>query len=547
VIKIFLVEDEIVVRNGIKNKIDWESAGFSMVGDASDGEIAYPLILETKPDIIITDIKMPFIDGLTLSQMVREVMPWIKIIILSGYNEFEFAQEAIQIGITDFLVKPVIKEKLMEIVKKAAAEVVAEREQKALMEQYKKDMEEIYFLKRQQFFSTLLSGNEPVSDMLKKGRDVGIDIMARAYIVLSFSTRRKDESDEAFHESSVRIQDKVVALTENKSDIIFFNRSLTGWHFLIKGKDEADAIRVLEEYIQALIEIVSHFDRLHYFAGVGSTVTRIGEIATSFNEAIKAHSYRYILEPNQVIYARQIEEQGIIGMSRGSDNCSTLHPERMNRIAIDSYLKTGSRDEVEAFFDDYCINVGEDCLRSELIRQYISLDVFCSCELFLRYLECADQKITEICGSFHDLESHARDPERARQYLCLMMSASVDFRDLTSKRKYDPLLVKARRYMEQNYGSMDLSLNTVAAHVNISASHFSTIFSQETGQTFTEYLTEIRIKNAKQLLKCTQKPSGEIGYLIGYKDAHYFSYIFKKITGQTPSEYRTGKRSDPAK
>lgn len=543
-IKIFLVEDEVVVRNGIKNKIDWDSAGFCMVGDASDGEIAYPLILETKPDIIITDIKMPFVDGLTLAQMVREVMPWIKIIILSGYNEFEFAQEAIQIGITDFLVKPVIKEKLLEIVKKAATEVVAEREQRALMEQYKKDMEEIYFLKRQQYFSTLLSGNEPVVDMLKRARDAGIDIMARAYIVLSFSTRRKDESDEAYHESSVRIQDKVVALTENRPDIVFFNRSLTGWNFLIKGKDEEDAKRVLHEYISALIEIVSHYDRLYFFAGVGSTVTRIGEIATSFNEAIKAHSYRYILEPNQVIYAGQIEEQGIKGKNRGSDNNASLHPERMNRNAIDGFLKTGAREEVEAFFDDYCNNVGEDCLRSELIRQYIALDIFCSCELFLRYLECAESKVINICGALNDLESHTPDSERVRQYLCLMMSASIDYRDLTSKRRYDPLLVKARKYMEENFGSLDLSLNSVAAHVNISASHFSTIFSQETGQTFTEYLTEIRIKNAKQLLKCTQKPSGEIGYLIGYKDAHYFSYIFKKVTGQTPSEYRAGKRCD---
>ena len=543
-IKIFLVEDEIVVRNGIKNKVDWESAGFSMVGDASDGEMAYPLILETKPDIIITDIKMPFVDGLTLSQMVREVMPWIKIIILSGYNEFEFAQEAIQIGITDYLVKPVIKEKLLEIVKKAAAEVVAEREQRALMEQYKKDMEEIFFLKRQQYFSTLLSGNEPVADMLKKGRDVGIEIMARAYIVFSFSTRRKDESDEAYHESSVRIQDKVIILTDNKPDIIFFNRSLTGWNFLVKGKDEEDAKRVLEEYIAALIEIVSHYDRLYYFAGVGSTVTRIGEIVTSFNEAIKAHSYRYILKPNQVIYAGQIEDQAIQGGNTKSENDAFFHPERMNRIAIDSYLKTGSREEVEAFFDDYCHNIGEDCLRSDIIRQYITLDIFCSCELFLRYLDCSETRILDICGTLNELEKHASKDDHVRQYLCMMMSASVDYRDLASKRRYDPLLVKARKFMEANYGSMDLSLNSVAAHVNISASHFSTIFSQETGQTFTEYLTEIRIRNAKQLLKCTQKPSGEIGYLIGYKDAHYFSYIFKKITGQTPSEYRAGKRCD---
>ena len=106
-LKVFLVEDEIIVREGIKNNINWAAEGFAFAGEASDGELAYPLIQKARPDILITDIKMPFMDGLELSRLVRQEMPDIKIIILSGYDEFEYAKEAISIGITDYLVKQI--------------------------------------------------------------------------------------------------------------------------------------------------------------------------------------------------------------------------------------------------------------------------------------------------------------------------------------------------------------------------------------------------------------------------------------------------------
>ena len=110
-IKVFLVEDEIIIREGIRYNIDWEKEGLEFVGEASDGELAYPLIQKTKPDILITDIKMPFMDGLELSRLVKQEMPEVKIIILSGYDEFEYAREGIDIGITDYLLKPVSERK----------------------------------------------------------------------------------------------------------------------------------------------------------------------------------------------------------------------------------------------------------------------------------------------------------------------------------------------------------------------------------------------------------------------------------------------------
>ena len=134
--KIFLVEDEFVIRNGIKNIIEWEKEGYEFVGEASDGELAYPMILKERPDILITDIKMPFMDGLELSRLVRRELPDIKILILSGYNEFDYAKEAIKLGVTDYLLKPISSVRLLEALKEVCQLISQEKEEKELLKRY---------------------------------------------------------------------------------------------------------------------------------------------------------------------------------------------------------------------------------------------------------------------------------------------------------------------------------------------------------------------------------------------------------------------------
>ena len=123
-VKVFLVEDEAIIRRGIRDNIDWASHGFEFAGEAGDGEYAYPLILKAQPDILVTDIKMPFMDGLELSRLVKKALPRTRIIVLSGYNEFEYAKEAIKIGISDYLLKPVSSAGLIDALKKAADEIM---------------------------------------------------------------------------------------------------------------------------------------------------------------------------------------------------------------------------------------------------------------------------------------------------------------------------------------------------------------------------------------------------------------------------------------
>ena len=157
-IRIFLVEDEVIIRNGIKRSIDWEAEGYDFAGEASDGELAYPLILKEKPDILITDIRMPFMDGLELSRLVKEKLPDIQILLLTGFEEFEYAKEAIRIGVTEYLLKPISSAKLLEVLEKVSEKIRKEREEKELLLRYSMEMRENTERDKMRFFNQLLWG-----------------------------------------------------------------------------------------------------------------------------------------------------------------------------------------------------------------------------------------------------------------------------------------------------------------------------------------------------------------------------------------------------
>ena len=156
-LKVFLVEDECVVREGLRECIDWARYGFEFCGDAPDGELALPQIRKLRPDILITDIKMPFMDGLALSKLVCAELPETKIILISGHNDFEFAQEAIEIGVEQYLLKPVTKSSLLKTLEDVSRKIGEEREQKAYLRRFQQEGQEYEQYARRKFFEQLTS------------------------------------------------------------------------------------------------------------------------------------------------------------------------------------------------------------------------------------------------------------------------------------------------------------------------------------------------------------------------------------------------------
>lgn len=194
-IKVFLVEDEKIIRKSIKNNVKWEENGFEFAGEAPDGEMALPMIEKLHPDIVITDIKMPFMDGLELSDILKKKMPKIQIIILSGYGEFDYAKEAIKIGVTDYLTKPVTGEQLLEALNKVKQKLDKKKRQEEDIKKLQKNIKTQMKNMRYQFFGNLIRGKISVSKLMEQGNELGIDLMAPAYNFMLFKIFSKNEND----------------------------------------------------------------------------------------------------------------------------------------------------------------------------------------------------------------------------------------------------------------------------------------------------------------------------------------------------------------
>src|SRR5689334_4487762 len=182
--KVFLVEDEIVTREGIRDTVDWEAAGYQFCGEAPDGEIALPLIRERRPETVITDIKMPFMDGLQLCRILRETLPATKIIILSGHDEFKYAQAAIQIGVTEYLLKPIVPQDLLAALRKVARQIDEERHTSAHLEALQAQMANHRSLLRERCLLDLVAGNSSPAEFIEQARGLEIDLLAPWHQVL---------------------------------------------------------------------------------------------------------------------------------------------------------------------------------------------------------------------------------------------------------------------------------------------------------------------------------------------------------------------------
>ena len=536
-IRVFLVEDEIVIRNGIKNSIEWEKEGYSFVGEASDGELAYPMILAEKPDILITDIRMPFMDGLELSRLVKQELPDIKILILSGYDEFEYAKEAIRIGVTEYLLKPISSAKLLETLQKVRISILQEREDRELLRKYSEEMRENMEQDKQRFFERMVSGEISMAEALDAGKKFGMNLSARMYQVILF--RILYEVNQPRKTAMIaEAEATVTEAVEEKPYVYGFYRGFDGWAFLLTADDETQMKARTSEFCRKLKSNMSRWNHLEYFGGVGNMVPRLRELRRAFREAEKAFAARFTMEPNRIVSIEDlISDQKMNDMD--NFEMRSFGDVKRTRGMLEKFLNSGTMDEVECFVDAYVKETPEDNLRSTLMRQYIIMDIYIVIMSFCEKLELSDEKLKEETKDLKSTIETISTIEAMTEYLVAFLKRAIEIRDTVSGKRYADIIEAAKTQIASHYMSDEISLNSVAVSVGMSPSYFSSVFSREVGKTFVEYLTETRMEKAKEYLMCSSMKTSEIGYEVGYKDPHYFSYIFKKTQGCSPKEYRS--------
>ena len=535
-IKVFLVEDEMVIRRGIKNSIDWEKEGYIFCGEASDGELAYPMIIKEKPDILITDIRMPFMDGLELCKLVKKELPNIKILILSGYDEFDYAKEAIRLGVTEYLLKPISSGKLLEALNGVSESIRREKEDKDLVRKYMEEMRENTEHEKQKFFEQMIAGNLSMADALETGKKYEMNLSAGMYNLLLFRFTLGEEnrkSGELLGEAEYAIE----KLTERLEYVFEFQRGVEGWAFLLMADNEEQMSERVKELSKDLEEIMKNYSTIAYFGGIGQPVARLRELEESFREAERALAARFTMELNRIISVEDI---------RMAQNVDTLDDIEITsfgeiektRTMLEKFLNNGAEDEIDEFVDVYINELPEENLKSVLMRQYIIMDAYIVMMSFCEKIEGIEGEMQAQSEELKNSMKTIQTLEEIKNYIRMLLKKIIGVRDTISGRRYSDLIEIAKDQIRKTYMSDEISLNTIAAEVGMSPSYFSSIFSKEMGKTFVEYLTEIRMDRAKELLMCSSMKTSEIGYEVGYKDPHYFSYIFKKTQNCTPKEFR---------
>ena len=519
---VFLVDDEPIVLEGIRTKVDWEGAGFTFAGEATDGEIALSMIHEIKPDILITDIKMPFMDGLQLAAAIKKIQPWIKIIILSGHDEFDYAKKAISIGIDDYILKPFTSEEIESALKKAAGAIDKERKQLSDISILKEELKSQEKLIRKEFLNNIVHGSGDMASAMSKSQELGIDLLSRYYkVIISKICSKTNNTDNEQHACS--LQNSYSSTWEQT--VCYFHH--TNWLISIcKGNNQTD----LEENVFRIAETIEHIvtqnDDVTVVTSIGKTVEHLASICESYEDAKKIIGIQNLANQNRIISTDDIQMN------------STEFLELKENAPMVERLKYAGKNDISAIINESMELINSNPGQFQFFASYLLADlIFAVSKLFENLGGNIKEVKPEILQrSF--IDTAVQNEKQFRKELESVLNFALEYRDSKITGKYGDVILKAKKYIDENYADQNTTLTTVAEAVCLSPNHFSTIFSQECKITFIEYLTNVRIENAKRLMTETDMKGYDIAYECGFSDPHYFSYIFKKNTGVSPREFK---------
>lgn len=538
-LKVFLVEDESVVREGLRDNMPWQQFGYQFVGEAGDGEMALPLIRKTKPDVLITDIKMPFMDGLSLSHIVGQEFPEMKIIIISGYDDFEYARRAIKEGVEQYLLKPITRRTLQKALTEVKEKIESEQEQKNYLNKYQDDMREYeqFFLRN--FFEKVFAGQLSVQEIYEEAQKHSLDINAPCYNLILLNIQEKSDKRGAGETCQKCYEELMRFLLRFSNYYLVFRWNVNIYGIMIKGEEETIAERTVR-CLESLEQICSQYeDELDWYTAAGSPVERFSLLADCYRKLNHIFSYRFF-EPSKHILSAKSEEELAEENEEGA--IEMIDTAKTNPDLLRGFLAKGQKEEVEEFVKNYLSGFGQ-ALKVRIFWDYVLLNVRFTTLAYVESLGVVQEEFLQTANT-NILQKMEISLENMHRYVTEMLTEAMIFRDRQNVNQGKKAIKKALEYIEENYMRESLSLNEIAAKLEISPNYFSAMFSQEMQMTFVEYVTRKRMDKAKQLLQETEMRSSEIALAVGYKNPHYFSFVFKKTLGCTPREYRGIKEED---
>lgn len=537
-IKVLIVDDEHLVRIGLRMSIDWQENGFELLDEASNGKMALEIIEDKKPDIVITDIKMPGMDGIELIKKIREGNSLIKFIVLSGYNDFELVREAMKLGAVDYLLKLSLKpENLLEILKKV---------KEAIENENKKNEDSIHISRsininidyiKDEFFKRIFSNGVQNADELYsefgkclKVRDSTLTVILAAIDFVSLQNILGKYKDKEQFKTSLRnvIKEYLGGFADNE----VVNINPKEYALIINIKNDH---KMIERICTGLNEMINLVFSIRMRFGISCECNGFNEIDRGYAEARLAAEQAFYIPSRTIAFC--MNKEGELNRNLPLDELN----ERIGKIykALGSLNEESIEYEVRSFF--FMIAQYQPMPVQKVIE--IMEEIVFNTAQILRSSNITWKDVSEKYRSIFYVLSDMDSIAFAEEYMTSALKAAMSSIASAGSKTDREEIKKVIRFLENNY-KKNISLGTVAELVNLNEAYLSYVFSKEMGKTFTDYLTEVRIEKAKEYLKTSNLKVYEISEEVGYNDEHYFNKVFRKTTGKTPLEYRRENKNN---
>ena len=528
--KVILADDEPEVLRSIQRTLDWESYGFHVIGGFLNGRDVLDFLENQEADILFTDIRMPFMDGIELVGHIREKYPYMKLVIISGYDDFNYAREALVHGVLDYILKPINAKEMIHVIQRVRKKMDAEMAEKKNVQNLQKLYMENQPIIRENFLNRLVSGNIRETTLQEELAGCWIYPESNCFWSVALAQIENIEAEEKEKNmdpqlASVYIRSLIHSeFSEGIWHEVFYNPMGECILFGMKKTEE------MERILQKLNHVARESRRVMHIRiaiGVGKIKEDLTKVKESFEDAKEALLYRKMSRDGEVIYMEDIDisDQAII----------LFDMETRNRLF--TAVKFGKREDISQVIAEMKENLAKLNMRKSNYQAY--------CVSVLNaLLEFVQQQNIEVEGIFGGLPNYLeilKQHEETGSFLkwletqCLSLNG---YFGQERENKTKSIIELAKKHIHQEYGNKDISLEKVAVEVGLTQTYFSSVFKKETGMSFVEYLTDVRMKEAMRLLKETDEKIYVVAQKVGYPESGYFSHVFKKKFGISPIQCR---------
>ncbi|NQX43938.1 response regulator transcription factor [Paenibacillus tritici] len=516
--KVLLVDDEPIILRSLKVAIPWDELGLSIVGEAKNGEVALQLIQETSPQIIISDIRMPVIDGIALMKEVLPRSAKLIFIFISGYGEFEYAREALRLGAFDYLLKPIDHDELAEMLKRARERLDRQKENEQLL----LSVQNLSLLARERMLAEFTLGNPRPLQHLKwlensELEDEYFMAVVRLDDYAGLTARWSAEEKRLWLFAVRNILEEWSLENGALSIFPFYNGE---WILLFPASPGIGKRELGEQ----LIAGIKRYSKLNCSVGISRSTRGIDQLSTVYPLAAQA-LYRRFYSGQAGVF---LEEETAAGGSR-----EVQYPKELEHSLIES-IRTLNLERMLALFDEMSVFIEAQSLPQPLAER---LMIEMSVVLYRQFEHLNTHNDWSIEGLLSRLNGLGSLPDMMNVLKSTFRDWLEQSRGTAGREDGRSIIEKVKRYIEANYHK-DLSIEEVSEVADLSISHFCTLFKQISGYTFLEFVTHCRMENAKYILRSSNVKVYQVAPLVGYQDPRYFTQVFKKATGKTPTEYR---------